>query len=87
MWPFKRDLDVIDWVIAGVVVLLVLLLIGAGVEGWQESRRPTFDLKKDDWECVKHESRTHLQPMIVGKSTILMPMTTAVCIEYRRIGG
>ena len=80
-------MDFVELVLAGLVVLVVLAVAAVGVGAWQESKRPTFELKKDDWECVKDERRTHLQPMLVGKVTIMQPVTTTVCLEYRRIGG
>ncbi|HNA81155.1 MAG TPA: hypothetical protein PLQ64_01705 [Thiobacillaceae bacterium] len=69
-------------------VLLILAIIGIGGafvwDAWEDdSKNPNMTLKKDDWQCTKHETRTHLQP--IGK--VLMPMTTEVCVEYRRIGG
>lgn len=67
--------------------LIALAIIGilfvAGYSAWDESKRPDLTIKKDDWACTKHESRTHLQP--IGK--VLMPMTHDVCTEYSRTGS
>lgn len=76
-----------EWALGGMLVVLVLALAAVGVGAWKDSKRPTFELKKDDWECVKDERRTHLRPMLVGKVTIMQPVTNTVCLEYRRIGG
>lgn len=35
-----------------------------------------------DRVCIRSETYTHLQPMQVGKSLILMPMTLSRCAEY-----
>ena len=72
------------WLKASIAAAIALILTGALWVAYNEYQRPTIELKKDDWECVKSEQRTHLQPMLVGKITILLPMTSAVCVEYRR---
>jgi hypothetical protein len=72
-----------SWIEAAIVAAIVLILVAVGWGAYSESQRPTIEIKKDDWECVKSEQRTHLQPM--GK--VLMPMITTVCVEYRRHAG
>lgn len=76
-----------SWIEAGVVSALVLILVAVGWSGYSASQRPTIEIKKDDWDCVKSEQRTHLQPMLIGKVTVLQPMTSTVCVEYRRHAG
>jgi len=66
------------------IVLAITGLLGAVVyDPLKDSDRPNMTLKKDDWQCIKYETRIHLQP--IGKT--LMPITSEVCIEYHRIGG
>jgi len=72
---------------AVIVAVIVLIIAVVGWSLYSDSQRPTIEIKKDDWECVKSEPRQHLQPMLVGKTTILMPITTTVCVEYRRHAG
>lgn len=36
----------------------------------------------DHMHCTRSEPRTHLQPMIVGKTTMLMPYTVWYCVEW-----
>jgi prepilin-type N-terminal cleavage/methylation domain-containing protein len=70
-----------------IVIAIVGTLVAVGVGWYSDSQRPTMELKKDDWDCVKFEQRTHLQPMLVGKVTILQPMTWTVCVQYSRRAG
>jgi hypothetical protein len=73
--------------IPGALVAAVIALVGwLGWSAYADSQRPTVDLKRDDWECTKSEARSHLQPMLVGQVTVLIPMTTTVCLEYARRG-
>lgn len=79
--------SLLEWIIR-VVVLAALALIGwLFVAMWQDSQRPTFELKKEDWACTRSENRTHLQPIVAGKVTTLIPVTNSVCVEYRRHAG
>ena len=80
-------MDWMKWVLSALLAIFILLLATVGVAVWQDSNLPTFELKKDDWECVEEERRTHLQSMLVGKIMIMQPITNTVCLEYRRIGG
>jgi hypothetical protein len=79
--------SLLEWVI-GVVVLAALAVVGLLFWlMWQDSQRPTFVLKKEDWACTRSENRTHLQPLVSGKVTTLIPVTNSVCVEYRRHAG
>ena len=71
-----------------IIVAVAVLLLGAlGWVFYTDSQRPTIELKKAEWECVKSEQRTSLMPMLVGKTTILQPRTSTICVEYRRRAG
>lgn len=76
-----------SWIEALIVAAIVLILVAIGWGAYRNSQRPTIEIKKDDWECTKSEQRTHFQPMLVGKVQILQPMTTTVCVEYKRHDG
>mgnify|MGYP001561249828 CR=1 FL=1 len=66
----------------------LLVAIGWGTySAYIDSQRPTIEIKKDDWECVKSEQRPYSQPMLIGKAIIIMPMLITVCVEYRRHAG
>lgn len=73
-----------SWIEVVTVTAIVLILVAVGWGVYSESQRPTIEIKKDDWECVKWEQRTHLQPILIGKMTIMQPMTNTICVEYRR---
>ncbi len=72
------------FVIAAIVSLLAILGF-AFYAAYSDARAPKFELNKRDWKCTKSEEKTHLQPMLVGKVTILMPMTHTACLEYRHV--
>lgn len=82
---------VFSWIEAAIVTVIVtvivMILAAIGWEAYSNSQRPTIEIKKDEWECVKSEHRTRSQPMLVGKVTILLPITRTVCVEYRRHAG
>lgn len=68
------------------MLLVMLFAVGAVLFGvYMENQKPTITLKKDEWECVNSERRTHLQPMTSGKVTTLQPMTSTVCTQYNRL--
>ena len=75
------------WLEASIGAAIVLILTAALWSAYNEHQRPAIELKKDDWECVKSEQRTHLQPMPVGNITLLQPTTSIACVEYRRRAG
>lgn len=72
---------------AAVAAAIVVILVAIGWGAYSEYQRPTIELKNDDWECVKYENRTHLQPMWVGKTMIMTPLISTVCVEYKRHAG
>ena len=73
-----------EW-FAGILVAALVGLMGfIGWDAWKDRNSPTFELRRDDWVCTASEQRTHQQPMLVGKTTILMPMTRTVCTAYER---
>ncbi len=76
-----------SWIESAIVAAIVLTIVAIGWGAYSDSQRPTIEIKKDEWECVKSEQRTHLQPVVVGKTTIFQPMTNTVCVEYRRHAG
>lgn len=76
-----RNIDIPTAILIAFVVIVLFFLIGLLVA---DSKRPTFELKKDDWECTKSEHRTQMQPMQSGSTIILMPMIHTVCTQYVR---
>lgn len=76
-----------SWIEAALVAAVVITLGAVGWSIYSDSQRPTIEIKKGDWECVKSEQRTYFQPILAGKVTIMQPMTSTVCMEYRRHAG
>jgi len=76
-------MEKINWdaVLIGVIILSLSLV---AVFLIADLFSPTFSLRKDQWACRKEGSSTTLMPMIVGKSTILMPQTTEECILWEK---
>ena len=73
----------VDAAVVAVVVLSFVLIVVSTVAAYSGSQRPTIVLNKAEWECTKSEQRTHLQPMLVGKITVMVPIPRTVCMEYR----
>ena len=69
---------------AVIVAVIVLIPATFGWKAYNNSQRSTIEIKKDDWECVKSEQRTYLQPMGTG---FVLPGVNTVCVEYRRHAG
>ena len=73
--------------IGAICVAVVMVIISSGVyRSYKDSHSQTIELRKDDWVCTKHERTTYLQPMTVGKQTIMQPMARVSCVEYRTKG-
>lgn len=69
-----------------IVIAILGILVAIGVAFYSDSQRPTIELIKDDWACVESEQRTHIQPTLVGKVIIMMPIRSTVCVKYIRRG-
>ena len=76
-----------SWLEVAIVAAILLILSAAGLGAYNERKRPTIEIKKDEWDCIVSEKRTHLQTMIIEKMTMLQPITSDVCVEYRRHKG
>lgn len=69
----------------GLIIAAILAVVGAaGFAIWNNDQKPIIELRKDEWSCVEEENRTRLQPMPIGRMTIMQPITSTVCVEYRR---
>lgn len=76
-----KNMHPVEWVI---IAAIALIFATTGYALYTESQRTSFELKVDDWTCTKTKTETYLQPMIVDKTTILIPITTTSCIAYTR---
>ncbi len=79
--------DAMGWVIGLLLALTAAVLALVVWVAWSNSQKPTFELRRDEWFCTKTELRSHLQPMQVGRATVMMPVNRTECVEYRRHAG
>lgn len=66
-----------------IFVVVLLLSVPFLIYSWhQDSKRPEFSLKKDDWSCSKIYEYTTQSMIMVGK--IMVPQTTTHkdCIQW-----
>lgn len=89
-------MDFMDWLMDNIVMPCMILLMALFVVGllflipafvyWaiQDSKRPTFELKKDDWECTNTYEYTTTAYVMVGK--ILLPSIShnSECIQWSK---
>lgn len=73
-----NDLSWFEYIIGGVIGLLIIALISVLIMALIEAYRPTFELKKDAWHCEQSHKETHL--VMIGK--VLMPRTDNVCTQW-----
>ena len=74
-----------SWVELITIAAIVGILGVMGYGAYSDSKEPHILLQKSEWQCNKVETRTYMQPMVVGKVTTMMPMTDEVCVEYHRL--
>jgi hypothetical protein len=68
----------------------LLVFIGIILIAWvlwvfiSQQQSEKIELLKSDWQCTSSKTETRLQPIIIGKSTFLQPITSTVCTNYTR---
>lgn len=72
-------MTLLEYLILAVIVVLLGLF---GYFSYAEVKAEKIEIIKKDWECSKYDKKTMLQPMIIGKSTIMTPITDTVCVQY-----
>ncbi len=77
----KNGFTLIELLIA---LSIMGILIALGWVMYAEADKETFTLKKDEWTCVETEKYTRYQPMVSGKVTTMMPITSEQCVVYTR---
>lgn len=77
----------VEDVAMSVLAVLLLLFVGAlGVGILRERQSPVFELRKDQWECVRTFERSYFSPVMTGKAVVMIPHKEVLCSEYRIIG-
>ena len=79
--------DAFGWAPSALMLMMVAVLAWALGSAWGDSQRPTLELKRDDWSCTKSETRAHLEPTQVGRSTVPVSRAHTVCLQYTRVAG
>lgn len=69
-----------DGIQALIIACGVALLLFLGGMVLHRANSPTFNLYKDDWQCVKTHNSVRFQP--VGK--VMVPITDKICDQYNR---
>lgn len=69
-----------------IVTAIVSILGATGWGVYVDSKRPTFELRKEDWECVKSELRPQMRAFPIGKTVVASEILVSVCVEYKRRG-
>jgi hypothetical protein len=75
----------VEKLLLGLACVLLAFVLWFFVAMYQDSKLPTFNLRKDEWVCQKEELRTLLLPQFVGKAVIYIPHSRQECVEYRRV--
>lgn len=80
----------IEWFIDGFMRIILLIFIMSIILGipleiyayYQDAKKPTFELKKDEWSCsLEHEySTTNI--VLVGKIMVPQMVTHHDCIRW-----
>ena len=78
-----------DGFINGCFVLFVIglfsALFGIFLQCMEDNKKPTFSLKKADWECIESHTESSTIMILVGKVMVPQIHTTTVCDDYKRI--
>lgn len=78
-------IDVVMWLVMGVLGLSILALIGALV--WRVIYPPPkFALVSREWSCTRSHVETQMMPCPQSNGQVmLLPQTHTVCDEYQRV--
>jgi len=79
MFDSDRSLNALIIAAVGGTVLLAAYAIT------KEYLAEKIELTKADWVCTAFTTSTYLQPTLIGKNTVLIPMPSTSCIEYKYI--
>jgi hypothetical protein len=67
------------------VIFVAVVLFGVPFYGvYQSYMSEKIELTKSEWVCTNSKTDTYLQPIIIGKTTLLQPNTSTVCTTYTR---
>lgn len=73
-----------DYLIWGFFALVLGVIAFGAVALYQDSKRPTFELKKGDWICSAQRTEYHTVMIPSGKVLVPIVQTTEVCDQWSR---
>ena len=73
----------------GKMIIPTGMILILAASAWRVYEHPweRIELNKDEWECVKSEQRTYLQPMMIGNVFVTQSVESVICVEYKRRKG
>ena len=72
------------WLLVSIIGLVIAAL-GFGVYAmWYQSKQPTFNLYKNQWECVETRVYYTQTSIVVGKTIVPQTQRNVECINYVR---
>lgn len=66
-------------------VLLVCSIPFLIYEHYQDSKKPTFELKKSEWSCSKDHKEVRVHHILVGKIMVPQYHTQTICDQWSRL--
>jgi hypothetical protein len=76
---------VLGWVlISGLVALFVVVAGLLYVACWPSKNKQYYSLDQSQWICSQSHQETIMVPMLVGKTTMIMPETSTVCTQFSK---
>jgi hypothetical protein len=79
-----REIDWPLWCMVGLIGITALVAGWCFYMVWESETSEHYELAKSEWSCTQSSTQTILVPMLVGKTTIIMPQVSTMCINYSR---
>lgn len=65
-----------------IVLMLVVCLISVPFMIYEDCKRETFSLKKDEWVCKEYLEHNRIASVLVGKVIVNQVRHTKECVNY-----